>query len=142
MNRHAIPLAISLLGVPACEPRFESPAPPAPAAAVATTPSAAAPGWVTTYTWVDPIGGGVPIADEYVYVDSAGVAYDRRTGHELRYLEHQNRALERELGKEERQAEKAGAKEAAEMEREQQKLDRLEGRTGEPRHEDERAHAK
>ena len=135
MKIHSISLATALLGAAACGPRFEPPVAPAPIAAPA---SAGAPGWVTSYTWVDPIGGGVPIPEEDVYVDSAGVAYDRRTGHELRYLEHQRRALEHELVKEQRKA--AEAEQAREIEREQEKLDKAKGRAAEPRHEDERSH--
>lgn len=132
MKRFAIPLAVALLGAPACGPRFETPMPPAP--------SAGGPGWVSSYTWVDPIGGA-PIPEEYVYVDPAGAAYDRRTGHELRVLEHQNHALERELQKEENQAAKEQAKQAAELEHEQEKLQKEQAGAAQPRH-PEPAHLK
>lgn len=109
-----------------CERRIILPA--EGGAPVYQPPTSVVPGAPPGYYWIDPVGGSVPIPEEYVYVDSSGVAIDKRTGHELRRLERQNRALSRELQAEEKKAEDQKVRDEHHLERDQEKAKKAEGK--------------
>ncbi|MFN7955217.1 MAG: hypothetical protein U0610_26055 [bacterium] len=118
----AVPLVVGL----GCERKIILPEPGG--APVYSPPSSIVPGAPPSYYWIDPVGGSVPIPEEYVYVNSNGVAVDERTGHELRRLERQNRTLTRELEAEQKKAAEQKVRDEHHLEKDEQKAERVEAK--------------